>query len=72
MRTKQSKIVPPPGVNILLTPAQVCVSLSCSATELRRRIANGEFPKHESPDGKDPRWRLSTINSWIDQTYGGK
>ena len=22
MRTKQSKIVPPPGVNILLTPAQ--------------------------------------------------
>jgi len=72
MKIKQPKTVPPVGVNVLLTPAQVCVSLSCSMTELRRRIANGEFPKNESPLGKDPRWRLSTVNAWIDQTYGEK
>lgn len=72
MKAKQPKISPPDGVNILLTPEQVCMSLSCSMTELRRRIANGEFPKNESPQGKDPRWRLSTVNAWINQAYSGK
>lgn len=32
----------------------------------------GKFPASESPPGEDPRWRLSTVNSWIDRTYGGR
>lgn len=60
----------PPGVNAVLTPAQVCAAIQCSPETLRRLVRNGEFPASESPEGRDPRWRLSTVNGWIDQTYG--
>ena len=60
----------PPGVNCLMRPEQVAAALSCSRAELYRLLARGEFPASESPPGKSPRWRVSTLNAWIDRTYG--
>lgn len=70
MKTKTKSVEIPPGVDALMTPAQVAAALSISARTLRTKIATGKFPRSESPPGCDPRWRVSTFNRWVKKNYG--
>lgn len=59
----------PPGVDALLTPEAVAAALSCTLREFRRRRTTGSFPPPDSPAGKKPKWRVSTVNRWIEEVY---
>jgi hypothetical protein len=60
----------PPGVNALLTTPQVAFALGrADPGWVRDQIAKGRFPPPDSPEGEHPRWKLSTLNDFIEREY---
>ncbi|AGA28740.1 helix-turn-helix transcriptional regulator [Singulisphaera acidiphila] len=57
----------PADCQTLLSKAQVAAALSLSVRKVEEMISAAEFPK---PDlritGNLPRWRVGTLNAWID------
>lgn len=65
------KVDIPPGVNLLLTTAQVSAVLNVHISKLRQMIAVGSFPRSKSVAGMDPRWSVAEVNAWVARNYGG-
>lgn len=52
--------------------AQVCQYIAIDNTTLDKWVATGRFPKADLYLGRNPRWKLSTINAYlqkIEQDY---
>lgn len=62
----------PPGTNALMGKRQVCMALDISTRTLQSMVSAGEFPAPDTRIGPHPKWRLSTVNSWIDQRCTAK
>lgn len=54
-------------IDYLLAPNDVAKLLSVSRSAINKWIAKGIFPKPFELAAKCPRWRISTINEWIDK-----
>ncbi len=57
----------PPGVDAALTMAQVMAALGVRRTWIMAARSSGEFPQPDFPIGVAPRWRVSTVNAWMDR-----
>lgn len=71
MKTKATKAKPAettPAVNAVLSNSQVAAALAISVRKLQEMISVGEFPRCDfrMPGGDSPRWRVATLNSWVD------
>ena len=60
----------PVALDQLLSPDDVAAMLSYSKVKVRQMRAAGKLPPPDSPDGTDPRWRVSTMNEWVRNNYG--
>lgn len=56
----------PPGCDALLSNAQVAAVLSVSIRTVQYMVASGEFPKCDFKIGDSPRWRVKTVNAWVE------
>jgi|GEM_PF-2979406 len=54
-------------VEPMLTLTGVKNMLSAGRRSVERLRSQGKFPKPDLHIGVSPRWRVSTINRWIDQ-----
>jgi predicted DNA-binding transcriptional regulator AlpA len=56
----------PPGCEALLSNAQVAAALSVSVRKVQEMISAGEFPRCDFRIGDSPRWRVGTVNAWVE------
>lgn len=67
---KIAKIGPatlPPGCDALLSVEQLQVALGVCKRTITGMISAGEFPPHDTRIGISRRWRVGTLNAWIDR-----
>ncbi len=62
----------PSGCEALLTKAQICAALGVSLRTLQGMVSGGEFPREDLRLGVLPRWRVRTLNAWIEEKAGGR
>jgi predicted DNA-binding transcriptional regulator AlpA len=56
----------PPGCEALLGKAQLCAALGVSLRKLQGMLSAGEFPAADLRLGAHPRWRVATLNAWVE------
>ena len=53
-------------IKLLYYKVEIAQMLGFSVRSLDRKISSGEFPQPDKIVGKRKAWRLSTVESWID------
>lgn len=62
----------PQGCLSLLSKQQIGFAIGVSVRTLEGMIASGDFPPADTRVGAFPRWRVETLNAWIDGRCGLK
>lgn len=56
----------PAAIEALLSVNEVSAVLGCVRRTLERLRSTGAFPKPDAMVGRCPKWKPSTVQSWID------
>jgi predicted DNA-binding transcriptional regulator AlpA len=62
----------PAGCEALLSRAQICVALGMSMRKFQGMLSAGEFPRADLRLGGNPRWRVATLNAWVEARCSSK
>ena len=74
-KPKKSPPLLPAGLDPLMSLDQVARALGVSKNTGWKMLSSGEFPKAETMIGQARRWRVSTVQKWINdrcEQKGGK
>lgn len=68
-RAAASKPTPPlpPGCEALLSKQQICFAIGVSLRTFQGMVSAGQFPAADTRVGAFPRWRVQTLNRWIEE-----
>lgn len=56
-----------PALEPLLKLDDVARLLNCCRRSVESLRASGHFPRPDAMIGRSPRWRVATVNAWIDE-----
>jgi predicted DNA-binding transcriptional regulator AlpA len=63
-------VVLPAGVDAILTINQLVAAIGYSRRKIDQLIATDPGLKPDGYIGRNPRWRVATVNSWIESQIG--
>lgn len=72
LATSRPPIVLPAHCEQLLNREQVCAALGISARTFHIMLTTGELPAPDTRLCKRPRWRVATLNRWVQDRCGVK
>ena len=68
-KAEKKPVVVPPIIDRLITQQEFAEAIACHPREFVRKRNMGKIPPPDSPPGEHPKWRASTVNKFIEDTY---